>query len=597
MQDAAPEVTEVVVEGMTAAPAARARCSCRSARGRTRWRWPTQARTRRAAAGSRCPSIGPPSCPARHRHRGRRLPIVRLLGPRHAVRLPGRLCRLRLVPGRRHARSRGADLPGLRRGFTTSAGPAAGSATTTLHLDPLPLLTDSQGVRVAVPAAVARAIVTGRVTGRVAASAASALRAGQRRPSPACAGGGAARPVPSPDPGAAACFRGGPGCRPTRSCPPPSPPAQVADEKCELCADGGPGRARLTSPTWRTPPCCAPAAPVTCCSLRPRPAGAATGRCRTGTWPIRTAADARSSGRSWRSRSGWPSSCAVHARARSAAFTRARRARPSAAWTWPRGPGWPAAIRCWRPWLTTWRRSLISQGRTPASSTSWCRSMPVMNWPDGCGCTWRGFDGGSEARASIEDFLGTVRHPGPAAGRGGLSSGRAGLRLHRGAGRAVRGHAHDDADAADQRDQRAADRRHRAALPDPHRAGPAALLPAEEARLKDLFGDTMRWADTLKPMQFTNVSTMISSFSGSTEVDLPVNFSYDLEIGSARYFASLEAGEIPLLLLFSGTSSRWRTARCRSSRCRGARRRRTGCRSASGGRRSTRTSPTWPGSR
>jgi hypothetical protein len=37
------------------------------------------------------------------------------------------------------------------------------------------------------------------------------------------------------------------------------------------------------------------------------------------------------------------------------------------------------------------------------------------------------------------------------------------------------------------------------------------------------------------------------------EVDLPVPFSYDLEIGSARYFAGLESGEIPLLLLFSGT--------------------------------------------
>jgi hypothetical protein len=75
----------------------------------------------------------------------------------------------------------------------------------------------------------------------------------------------------------------------------------------------------------------------------------------------------------------------------------------------------------------------------------------------------------------------------------------------------------------------------------------------EEARLKDLFGETMQWADTLKPMQFTNISAMISSFTGHTEVDLPVNFSYDLEIGSGRYFASLEAGEIPLLLLFSGT--------------------------------------------
>ena len=75
----------------------------------------------------------------------------------------------------------------------------------------------------------------------------------------------------------------------------------------------------------------------------------------------------------------------------------------------------------------------------------------------------------------------------------------------------------------------------------------------EEERLRDLFGETTRWADTLKPMQFTNVSTMVTSFTGSTEIQLPVNFSYDLEIGSGRYFASLDSGEIPLLLLFSGT--------------------------------------------
>ena len=77
--------------------------------------------------------------------------------------------------------------------------------------------------------------------------------------------------------------------------------------------------------------------------------------------------------------------------------------------------------------------------------------------------------------------------------------------------------------------------------------------PAEEERLNDLFGDTGRWADTLKPLQFTTVSTMVPAFTGSTGVDLPVPFSYDLEIGSARYFAGLESGEIPLLLLFSGT--------------------------------------------
>jgi hypothetical protein len=76
---------------------------------------------------------------------------------------------------------------------------------------------------------------------------------------------------------------------------------------------------------------------------------------------------------------------------------------------------------------------------------------------------------------------------------------------------------------------------------------------AEAERLNDLFGDTRRWADTLRPLQFTTVSTMVPGFTGSTGIELPVPFTYDLEIGSARYFASLDEGEVPLLLLFSGT--------------------------------------------
>jgi hypothetical protein len=77
---------------------------------------------------------------------------------------------------------------------------------------------------------------------------------------------------------------------------------------------------------------------------------------------------------------------------------------------------------------------------------------------------------------------------------------------------------------------------------------------ADEAdRLTDLFGETQRWADTLKPMQFTNLSIMVPGFSGSTEIDLAVPLTYDMEIGATRYFAGLDEGEVPLLLLFSGT--------------------------------------------
>lgn len=75
----------------------------------------------------------------------------------------------------------------------------------------------------------------------------------------------------------------------------------------------------------------------------------------------------------------------------------------------------------------------------------------------------------------------------------------------------------------------------------------------EAERLKDLFGETQRWADTLKPLQFTNVATMVPGFTGSTRIDLPVPLSYDMEIGATRYFAGLDNGEVPLLFLFSGT--------------------------------------------
>jgi hypothetical protein len=76
---------------------------------------------------------------------------------------------------------------------------------------------------------------------------------------------------------------------------------------------------------------------------------------------------------------------------------------------------------------------------------------------------------------------------------------------------------------------------------------------AEAERLNDLFGDTERWADTLKPVQFANLSIMVPGFTGSTDIDVPIPLSYDMEIGSTRYFAGLEQGEVPLLLLFSGT--------------------------------------------
>lgn len=76
---------------------------------------------------------------------------------------------------------------------------------------------------------------------------------------------------------------------------------------------------------------------------------------------------------------------------------------------------------------------------------------------------------------------------------------------------------------------------------------------AEAERLCDLFGERRRWADTLKPLQFTTVSTMVPDFTESIEIDVPVQCTTDLEVAAGRYFHALDDGEAPLLLLFSGS--------------------------------------------
>jgi hypothetical protein len=75
----------------------------------------------------------------------------------------------------------------------------------------------------------------------------------------------------------------------------------------------------------------------------------------------------------------------------------------------------------------------------------------------------------------------------------------------------------------------------------------------EAALLGDLFGEPERWGTTLKPLQFAHASITVPGFTGSTETDLPVPCTYDTEVASAKYFRALAGGEVPLLLLFSGT--------------------------------------------
>ena len=52
---------------------------------------------------------------------------------------------------------------------------------------------------------------------------------------------------------------------------------------------------------------------------------------------------------------------------------------------------------------------------------------------------------------------------------------------------------------------------------EPHRRRYTA---SEAERLHDLFGDTSRWADTVKPIQLATVTAMVPAFTAVTEVEL-----------------------------------------------------------------------------
>lgn len=76
---------------------------------------------------------------------------------------------------------------------------------------------------------------------------------------------------------------------------------------------------------------------------------------------------------------------------------------------------------------------------------------------------------------------------------------------------------------------------------------------AEESGLLDLFGPRQRWAETMKPFLWMHVTAMVPGFTGQTEVELALPCTYDFEVAAAKYLQALRGGDVPLVLLFSGT--------------------------------------------
>jgi uncharacterized protein DUF6084 len=77
--------------------------------------------------------------------------------------------------------------------------------------------------------------------------------------------------------------------------------------------------------------------------------------------------------------------------------------------------------------------------------------------------------------------------------------------------------------------------------------------PAEQERLRDLFGEPSRWGQTLRSMLWTHANVMVPRFSGSTVADIPVPCSFDFNVAATKYFHGVTSGDLPLCFQFSGT--------------------------------------------
>ncbi|MGI8699088.1 MAG: DUF6084 family protein [Mycobacteriales bacterium] len=76
----------------------------------------------------------------------------------------------------------------------------------------------------------------------------------------------------------------------------------------------------------------------------------------------------------------------------------------------------------------------------------------------------------------------------------------------------------------------------------------------EKDSLLALFGDSGRWAETLHPFQWTYCTAMVPGFSRDIELDLTLECTYDFDVAASKYMHALRDGEIPIVVLFSGTA-------------------------------------------
>ncbi len=76
---------------------------------------------------------------------------------------------------------------------------------------------------------------------------------------------------------------------------------------------------------------------------------------------------------------------------------------------------------------------------------------------------------------------------------------------------------------------------------------------AEQACLSELFGPSDSWARSLSSMLWAHTRVRVPRFTGQARVELPVPCSFDFNAAATKYFQALGSGDVPLLLLYSGS--------------------------------------------
>src|SRR5437773_6269460 len=74
---------------------------------------------------------------------------------------------------------------------------------------------------------------------------------------------------------------------------------------------------------------------------------------------------------------------------------------------------------------------------------------------------------------------------------------------------------------------------------------------AEAEGLIDLFGPRERWATSQRTFLWQHTAAMVPGFTDTTQIQLPLECTYDFEVASAKYFHALRDGTVPSQVVFS----------------------------------------------